>query len=148
MRTHVRAARPTRSSIATAGTERQPDSTQGSSGEELTVADLHRNAVILREPCGLFGSPRRSLEQKLAPGLLGILLRHPELVVIEDAQRLHHVGRGDPPVTDDEEVLGILPVHRPGEVVRAKVDPSRRLVEVDHDEFVVHTSASAPSRFL
>ena len=66
--------------------------------------------------------------------------------MIEDAQGLDDVGHGDSPVSDEQQILTVLPVGRRGEVVRAEVDAGRRLVEVDDDELVVHARAPAAYR--
>src|SRR5205823_13877214 len=62
------------------------------------------------------------------------------------AQGLDDVGHGDSPVSDEQQILTVLPVGRRGEVVRAEVDAGRRLVEVDDDELVVHARAPAAYR--
>ena len=66
---------------------------------------------------------------------------------LENAQRFHHVRDGYALVAEDDEVLAVLRVCGRREIVRAHIDPGGRLVEVDHDELMVHTRAEAASRF-
>src|SRR3954451_12579105 len=124
LRMQNRASRLTRRSAvrSLASSARQPDVILGSSGKELAVADFHGNAVVLGKPRGLPGNPWRTTKEKFALGALGILLRHPEMIMVENAQRLDHVGDSDPAVADDEEVLAIVHVRRLGEVIGPEVN--------------------------
>jgi hypothetical protein len=111
--------------------------------EEFAIANLPSNRVVL-DPPGFF--PRTSRwggKHELLPGPRRLLLSYPEMVVVEDAQRLDHIGDRDPAVADEKQVLPVLRVCRRGEVVGAEVDPGSRFVEIDDDELVVHAVATA-----
>src|SRR5260370_12488011 len=69
-----------------------------------------------------------------------------ERVMVEQAERLDHVGYRDAPVPDGDEILTVLEVGGRGEIVRTEIDARRRLVEVDHRELVMHARASAAGR--
>ena len=58
-------------------------------------------------------------------------------------QRFDHVGHGDAPVLDQEQVLAVFVVGGRREVVRAHIDAGGRFVEVDHDKLVVHAHSHA-----
>jgi hypothetical protein len=69
------------------------------------------------------------------------------MVVIEDPECLDHIGHGDPAIADEWQVLSVRDVGRRRETIGAHVDARRRLVEVDHDELVMHPGAAAHGRF-
>src|SRR5258708_22161801 len=64
--------------------------------------------------------------QLLALGRRG-LLGDPERVMVEQAERLDHVGHRDAPVPDDHEILAVLEIGGRGEIVIIEVgnDPPR-----------------------
>jgi hypothetical protein len=63
--------------------------------EEVPITDLPSIRVVLLPPGLYLGVSRRSGEHELLPGVLGLLLSHPEVVVVEDAQRLDDVRDRD-----------------------------------------------------
>src|SRR5207253_2822378 len=77
------------------------------SGEELPVPRLAGIVIAGLPPGRLARGARRPDETKLLPRLLRILLDHPEMVMVEDAQRLDHVGGGDAAVADQEQILAV-----------------------------------------
>ena len=67
--------------------------------------------------------------------------------MVEDAESFDHVCNCNPLVSDQEQVLSIVAISGPGEVVGAEVDPRGGLVEIDHDELVVQPNPGSSGRF-
>src|SRR5438034_383221 len=76
-----------------------------SSRKQIAITNPPSVRIILVPP-GLFaGSAWRPGEEELLSRLLRLLLSHPEMVVVEDAQRLDDVGDSDPAIADKEQVF-------------------------------------------
>src|SRR5262245_40013544 len=75
---------------------------RSASREQLAVEDLPRVRVALSPPRPLPGLSWRLRQLQLLLRLLGVRLGHSEVVVVEDADRLDHVGHSNPPVADQE----------------------------------------------
>src|SRR5580693_8977279 len=92
------------------------------SGKQYAIPDLVRDRVVVVPPRRFAGGTRRPGEiQLLALGRRS-LLGDPERVMVEQAERLDHVGHRDAPVPDDHEVLAVLEIGGRGEIVRTEID--------------------------
>src|SRR5207245_3571206 len=93
--------------------------------EELAVPNLVGVCIVFVPPRFFARVPRRLGELELPLAVLRLLLEHPEVVVVEDAQPFHEVRDGNPTVADDQQVFPVLDVRRRGKVVGPHVDTRR-----------------------
>src|SRR5438270_10729350 len=80
------------------------------SGEQEAVANLRGLGVVLLPPRRLALLAWRPLQLEWPARRLGLVLLDAELVVVEDAEGLDHVGDCDPLIPDQQQVLPVVDV--------------------------------------
>src|SRR5260370_18179510 len=107
------------------------------SGKQHAILDLVRDRVVVVPPRLFAGGARGPGEMQLLALGRRSLLGDPERVMVEQAERLDHVGHRDAPVPDDHEILAVLEIGGRGGILRTAVDNRRPLVVRAHPSTMI-----------